>query len=539
MTTSDEGSDVFLRDSSGVVRNVTGGDTFIYNVALINIGIGTAFMLLLGPAFYQSANMWVATLITGVFCIIQTLAYYSFSVTMPRSGGHYTFISRALHPAVGFTLSLSMVVWLMATVASAATYLSTIGLTPVFQVYGEILGSELLLSWASALSPPAGTFIAGTIPTLIVGTIMIWVMVFVISLGTRAVFRIYWVAMITAILGSIAMAWVFFTTPQQEFISIFNNYAEVSYSGLIETAKAEGWSNQPDKLSSTLAFMVWPFYPLAFSILTSSFAGEIKNVERSQLYGMAGPVAVSAFIMALIVFGAVRMMGYEFIAAAGYTFYVVPEQAMEILPWNSVFAAIATNNPVLTFLVLVGGFMWSWSWIPGSLIFASRIMLAWSIDRVVPKSIGQVSTKYNSPFIAVIVAGIIAEFWLVAFTFVPVSRALVAIAAITFTFATIGLSAAVFPYRRPEMYQNSPISEWEVAGIPFMTIVGVVTFVYMVGMLYFFFTDPLVGATTTSSLVAVIGVFAAGFIIFYGMKYYRLKYQGIDLEKAYEEIPIE
>lgn len=539
MSSSDNGSGAFLRDSSGVVRNVTGGDTFIYNVALINIGIGTAFMLLLGPAFYPSANMWLSTLICGAFCIVQTLAYYSFSVTMPRSGGHYTFISRTLHPALGFTLSLSMVVWLMATIASAATYLSTIGLTPMFQVYGQMLGSDLLLGWADALSPPPGTFIAGTIPTLIVGTIMFAVMVGIISLGTQTVFRVYWLAMITALIGSLVMVWVFFTTPRQEFITLFNSFSEVSYQGLIETAKAEGWTNQPTTLNATLAFMVWPFYPLAFSILTSSFAGEIKNVERSQLYGMSGPVALSAIIMALIVYGAVRMMGYEFIAAAGYTFYVVPEQAMQMLPWNTVFAAIATENPVLTFLVLAGGLMWSWSWIPGSLIFASRIMLAWSIDRVVPKPLGRVSTKYNSPFVAVIVAGIIAEFWLVAFTFVPVARALVAIAAITFTFTTIGIAAAVFPYRRPEMYENSPISEWSVGGIPFMTIVGTITALYMAGMLYFFFTDPLVGATTTPSLVAVFGVFGLGFVIFYGMKYYRKKYQGIDIDRAYEQIPVE
>lgn len=539
MSSSDENSDVFLRDSSGVVRNVTGGDTFIYNVALINIGIGTAFMLLLGPAFYQSANMWLATLITGAFCVVQTLAYYTFSVTMPRSGGHYTFISRALHPAVGFMMSFSMVVWLMATVASAATYLSTIGLTPLLQAYGQILGSETLSSWATVLSPPPGTFTAGTLPTLLIGTIMIWIMVGLISLGTRAIFRLYWVAMITAIVGSLVMVFVFFTTPRQEFITLFNSYAEVSYQGLIDTAKAEGWSNQPTTINATLAFMVWPFYPLAFSVLTSSFAGEIKNVERSQLYGMGGPVAVSAVIMALIVAGAEQMMGYEFIAAAGYTFYEVPGQAMAILPWNTVFAAIAAENPVLTFLVLAGGLMWSWSWIPGSLIFASRIMLAWSIDRVVPKPVGRVSTRFNSPFIAVIIAGLIGEMWLIAFTFVPVSRALVAIAAITFTFATIGLSAMVFPYRRPEMYENSPISEWEVGGIPFMTVVGGITFVYMIGMLYFFFTDPLVGATATSSLVAVFGVFLIGFVIFYGMKYYRKKRQGIDIQKAYEEIPVE
>lgn len=539
MSTDDNDSDAFLRDSSGVVRNVTGGDTFIYNVALINIGIGTAFMLLLGPAFYPSANMWLAALICGAFCIVQTLAYYAFSVTMPRSGGHYTFISRTLHPALGFTLSLSMVVWLMGTVASAGTYLSTIGLTPLFQISGQMLGSDLLTSWANALSPPPGTFIAGTVPTLIVGTTIFLVMVGIISLGTRAVFRVYWIAIITALIGSLAMVYVFFTTPRQEFISLFNNFANVSYQGLIETAKAEGWSNQPTTLNATLAFMVWPFYPLAFSILTSSFAGEIKNVERSQLYGMSGPVGISAVIMALIVIGAVRMMGYEFIAAAGYTFYTVPEQAIQVLPWNTVFAAVAAESPVLTFLILAGGLMWSWSWIPGSLIFASRIMLAWSIDRVVPKPLGRVSTKYNSPIIAVVVAGIIAEFWLVVYTFVPVGRALVSIGAIAITFAIIGLAAMLFPYRRPEMHENSPISNWDIAGIPFMTIVGAVTFVYMSVMVYFFFTDPIVGGTTTPSLVAVFGTFGLGFIIFYGMKYYRKKYQNIDIDRAFEEIPVE
>jgi hypothetical protein len=59
---------VFLRQASGLIRTVNPRDVFIYNMGLVNIGIGLATMMLLGPAYYAGTSIWVSCVIVGAFC---------------------------------------------------------------------------------------------------------------------------------------------------------------------------------------------------------------------------------------------------------------------------------------------------------------------------------------------------------------------------------------------------------------------------------------------------------------------------------------
>jgi amino acid transporter len=537
MATDDK--DVFLRDASGVVRNVKLSDTFIYNVGLINIGIGIAFILLLGPAFYAGANLLLSVVITAVFCAIQALTYYFFSVSMPRSGGVYTFLSRAIHPAVGFVMSFNMVFWLLFFSAVSATYLGNLGLGPFFAVLGDVTGSATLTSWGAALTPAAGTFLSSTVGTFAIGTAAIVLSVVILTTGMRTYFRVQWVAMIIAFLGIAALVVVLFTTSQETFVANFNAFTggDVTYQGVIATAQENGWATAELSLGATLSFMVWPFYPLAFSIMSSSFAGEIKNVEKSQLYGMPGAVVTSGVIFLIVTVGAYNTIGYDFLGAIGYNFFVAPSGSTEVMPWIGLLASIANGNLAVIALIGLGFVMWTWFWIPGCMLYGTRSMLAWSIDRVAPDKLGEVNPKYHTPVASTILAGALAEILLFAYTFVDVTQALVGIGAMTITFAITGIGAAVFPYRRTEMFENSPVN-YRVAGIPVMSILGLLTFGYMTLMVYFFFTDPLIGAGSPTAAAVAVGVLVVGLLIYYGMRAYR-KRQGIDIDRAFEEIPVE
>src|SRR5947209_12929364 len=107
---------LFVRQSSGLVRNVSVTNALFFNVAAF-VGVG----LTLYPIFYSLADVpawktglfsaygWAA-IITGLFCILLALIFASLTSVMPRSGGDYVFTSRILHPALGWMESWTLVI---------------------------------------------------------------------------------------------------------------------------------------------------------------------------------------------------------------------------------------------------------------------------------------------------------------------------------------------------------------------------------------------------------------------------------------------
>src|SRR5204863_955798 len=91
------GPKLFVRQSSGLVRNVSVTNALFFNVAAF-VGVG----LTLYPIFYSLADVQVwkagpfsaygwAAIITGLFCILLALIFSSLTSVMPRSGGDYVF----------------------------------------------------------------------------------------------------------------------------------------------------------------------------------------------------------------------------------------------------------------------------------------------------------------------------------------------------------------------------------------------------------------------------------------------------------------
>src|SRR5205809_5226309 len=98
---------LFIRQSSGLVRNVSVTNALFFNVAAF-VGVG----LTLYPIFYSLAFVPVwkigplseygwAAIISGLFCVVLALIFASLTSVMPRSGGDYVFSSRIAHPFVG------------------------------------------------------------------------------------------------------------------------------------------------------------------------------------------------------------------------------------------------------------------------------------------------------------------------------------------------------------------------------------------------------------------------------------------------------
>jgi hypothetical protein len=105
------------------------------------------------------------------------------------------------------------------------------------------------------------------------------------------------------------------------------------------------------------------------------------------------------------------------------------------------------------------------------------------------------------------------------------------------TFILTSFSALIFPFRRKEIYERPPI-KYEIAGVPVITICGAISLVFTCFVEYLLFIDNNAAVNTPVNMGLVFGLLVLGVIYFYAARYYRKK-QGVNVDLAYREIPIE
>src|SRR5438874_2468050 len=84
---------LFARKATGLVRQASAWDIFVYNTNFVNIPIGVAFIFLFVPAgAYPGANVFLSILLTTLVVLPTNLVYGALSAAMPRSGGEYVYV---------------------------------------------------------------------------------------------------------------------------------------------------------------------------------------------------------------------------------------------------------------------------------------------------------------------------------------------------------------------------------------------------------------------------------------------------------------
>lgn len=96
-----EESGLYARKSTGLVRAAGKWSVLVYNILFVSIGLMTLFAISLIPAFYAGANIQLSFVLALVVVLPTSMVFAMLSVAMPRSGGDYVYVSRALGPAWG------------------------------------------------------------------------------------------------------------------------------------------------------------------------------------------------------------------------------------------------------------------------------------------------------------------------------------------------------------------------------------------------------------------------------------------------------
>jgi amino acid transporter len=513
----------FTRAKTGLVRPVGTRDVFFFGWQSAALSF-IVFMVLAWGA-YPGASMELASLLAMLGGVVIAACYGLVATLYPRSGAEYVFLSRTLHPAVGFALSFSFAFWLMFSLGIGGALACVFAVSPLLAGIAVQEHSAALLGLANWLAEPAGMFLGGSAVVALLG--------YLHYRGAGGYFRWQrWASYLSLVsLAATVVVLVLAATGVLDFRANFDRLAGPgSYQQVVAGGRAAG--DVPFSLTATWHFALWPVIALWFTNMAAAFSGEVKDVRRGQLVGMVGSVIVAGIAFIVLTFLYRTVFGADFLLAAAHS--GVPLGAPPQVPF---FTAIAGGNLAVT--VITGLWVVAITLFTAgvTLAYPSRTMLAWSLDGKAPRRLGDVNDRYHSPHWIILACVAVAETALALFAFTHVLGIISGYVGFMANFLVVCAWCVLFPFLRRETFENSPIA-WRIHGVPVLTILAVLATASIVPIM-----DRL-AQDTTFSVNPAVGVWASAIVIttgfgwFYGWRAYQRR-RGIDLDRRYTQIPVE
>ncbi len=539
MSVTDAGGDkrIFLRKASGLIRTASGTDTFIYNLGVVSIGLGVGSMLYYGPAFYPQGDLIWGCVLAGVAMALIAFGFITWTITLPRSGGIYVFGSRILPPALALTMSLVEITAWLFYCAIAAYWIVTLALAPMFAALNLLTGNETFLAISETMLEPWATFLIGA-GILVLSQV-------ILSYGMRFYLTINKWVFVLAMASSAFLLITLAMYTREDFVSHLNALVGPAlnvpdaYNAIIASGKENGWGGGDPTVWQTILVSNWPFLPLVGAAFSIAIGGEIKSVGKSQTVAMLGAVLIATVVWIATVWLAYKVFGFEFLGTAVYNAVLGTGITTPTDPSVALLTGILTQSPLITVLTSLGLALWMWMWIPAMHTFGVRAVVAWSFDRVAPAPLAKISETYHTPLVAITVTTIFNLICMALFVFTPwFSKIVILIEAAVLAWSVVLLAGVFFPYKRPELYEKSPLAGKTVFGLPIMTVGCFLGFLAAQFYFWTLFFDPNAAGHDPTQVAIVAGVFVIGLAFYYVMKMIR-RSQGIDVTLAFKEIPIE
>jgi len=538
---------LFVRKATGLVREI-GFWTAVIIVFCNVIGLGwqKRVFQFTGPAIVPESS-WVlgmppvvmSFLIVGIIVLLTVFMFAVLGAAMPRSGGGYVYISRIIHPSVGFLAS-----W--AEYFSIAVSWGLIG-TAVFEA---ILIYAWIAGWGTAWATPETLLIGG----MVIVILFTGVAYFGASMTgklLRAMFVIP--AAITFVLYAVMLS----ATPQSMEAGVMaltghsaTEFTQMALNQGMATAYSGGYW---DAMAVATIGTYWAYIGFAASTFVG---GEVKQAGKAlpKTLFIANIIIVLLYVsISWVAANAARLVGhvgdYSFFSAYAFLSYgggTLPEGVGRAwMPNIAGFAASGMGLSWVLVLIPIFAVLWVANDIPPFIITSSRIVFAMSFDRVLPERLSQVNERWHSPTAAIVATMFVAFIGnfaesdiLVKYlpgnvitSYINSGGGVVAtdIWDVIF-FLLASLAGMLFVFRRKDIYDKSPYKpgKWVIAGI------GLIATLANIYLLYLVATGWLVPEPWIFTVVLLV----VGAIIYY---YYRTKGSrvGVDYSTIYAEIPPE
>ncbi len=535
------GSQLFVRQSTGLVREASALDAAIFNAVFsAPVGAALAFGLFWAYSAFPKADLVSATLISFVLNIPVLIMMALLAASMPRTGGDYVWVSRILSPPLALVSNFGAALSALIGATFWARYFAVSALGPVLVSIGAVTGNQTLIDWGHNFSDQKDH----QLWVFLGGFAMIALLTIVLIAGTKTTFRWQNVFFIIASVGTFLAFLVLLFGSNTDFTAHFNALNAQFGGGTAADVIGTHAGAAPDvsDLSQTIpaifvvmTFMMWNWWSVYLS-------GELKSAANRarQLQVMFGALIWDVVFIAIGAILFFRVVGFDFVVGAntGSTAYAIPSG-----PFFQLLAALVANVPILTVLIVGSFLFWSLPAMVGNTFMPIRTVFAWSFDRLLPEKFAEINERTHSPVPAILlVMGIVTAMlaWSIVSTDFGTWLALGVLAGVVCVLI-VAVAAFVFDRRRPDLYQASPANT-TFAGIPVLKIVAPLSALVMLFLVYVVWQYPplaLVDPKNAWWIPAFMGgIVVIGLVIFYGAKFIR-RGQGIDIDLVYRELPPE
>ena len=272
-----------MRDATGLVRGFSWFDAFMIASGSVGWSIYAFSSQIAWVGSTDPGADFFLSEVLGCLAMIPVVYVYAYmAVSMPRSGADYVWVSRVIHGLPGFMIGWAFWVGVYCVGGGGNAYsFGTVGLPDTLTTLGYALHYPYLISLTSTLSQPLPAFVMG-VGLLILGAL--------IGGSTAKVFhRAMLILTGLIILGAIVTCVILGSSTHADFVRAVAGYGgtTMTYDGIINQAKATGWTWSGTTWAMTLASLPLGLLLFASPTNASLAAGEVKNVKKSMQIGRA------------------------------------------------------------------------------------------------------------------------------------------------------------------------------------------------------------------------------------------------------------
>lgn len=517
---------VYVRRASGLVRELG----LLESLAVVMsgaIGAGINVLVLQGANLYPGADVPLAYILVGLMTIPLSFTLAYLAGDLPRSSAFYVFVSRSLHPLLGFIGAWGLILS-SAFVIGTLSRSFALNLGPFLVLAGRAAKSDALIDAGRFLSTDAGI--------LLTSFIMLITFLAIFTFGARVYGKFMDIIFIIPLVGFVISLILFISTSPLAVRSLYDaTWGTGAYDEIVSLGMKYGYS--PEKFvfswASTMSIMSAAVFAYQGFERAAYVAGEVKTPKKTLMYSIFGGTILIFILYSLI---AVLTWGLYKDWIIMYNIAIGRPGELKInpparLPFVAHLAAsLIPGLPILQIFLYIAGLLWLFNTPPTRFLVASRTMFAMSFDRFLPEKIAYVHPKTGSPIIADTITCILGIAGIIFAHYYGVYAAAISATLFDqFLLLLVMAGAVLYPFVREEAYKAG--YRYEFKGFPLITLIGIPC-VAIQFMIYYLCVSTTRGEALTFGAIW----YALGAIMF-TYYYYKNKQRGIDPNLIFGEIP--